>query len=37
MRLNRLFLVLVLLGACGRNGEKTVLEFWAMGREGEVV
>lgn len=37
MRLTGLLLLLILLGACGRNEEKTVLEFWAMGREGEVV
>jgi multiple sugar transport system substrate-binding protein len=37
VRLIRLLLLLVLLGAYGRNAEKTVLEFWAMGREGEVV
>jgi multiple sugar transport system substrate-binding protein len=35
--LTGLLLLLILLGACGRNEEKTVLEFWAMGREGEVV
>ena len=37
MHLTGLLLLLILLGACGRNEEKTVLEFWAMGREGEVV
>ncbi|CAI8976253.1 sugar ABC transporter substrate-binding protein [Methylocaldum szegediense] len=37
MRLILLSLLLVLIGACNRNGEKTVLEFWAMGREGEAV
>ncbi len=37
MRLISLLLVLALLGACRQKVEKTVLEFWAMGREGEVV
>lgn len=37
MRPIGLLLILVLLGACGRNAETTVLEFWAMGQEGEAV
>ncbi|BBA34118.1 putative sugar ABC transporter, sugar-binding protein [Methylocaldum marinum] len=37
MRLTGLLLIPVLLVACSRNGGQTVLEFWAMGREGEVV
>jgi len=37
VRLIGLLLIFTLLGACGRDAEKTVLEFWAMGREGEVV
>jgi len=37
VRLIGLLLALVLLGACRRDADKTVLEFWAMGREGEVV
>lgn len=37
MRLTGLLLIPALLGACSRNEGQTVLEFWAMGREGEVV
>lgn len=37
MRLISLLLVLALLGACRQDAEKTVLEFWAMGREGEMI
>lgn len=37
MRLIGFLLIPALLGACGGDREKTVLEFWAMGQEGEVV
>jgi multiple sugar transport system substrate-binding protein len=37
VRLIGLLLILALLVACGRDMDKTVLEFWAMGREGEAV